>query len=160
MTVDADPNNSDVLGTLREAMAGPLSEGARTSELSVNGLGKLTLESGVWEPLVLVAFKSDLADEDAQITAKADGVDLPPLRFGSFLPLFLPPTGPDRRSLQNTELTIRASVGGTNVPVNDLRNRLVVQLLSGAFGRLYYIAQAEQVRFRRLIRQIANARSV
>lgn len=166
MTIDADGHRSDILGSLAEALAGPLAAGARTDMLALNGLGRVTLAAGLWEPLLLVAPAADLAADRVVVSASIDGAALPAVSFvpwteaRAFLPLYRPTPGPALTTLAPAVLTLRAREGDADVPVNQLRHRLLVQLLSGSFGRLYYLLQAETPRLRRLMRQVANARAL
>jgi hypothetical protein len=166
MGIDADGHRSDILGSLGEALAGPLSAGARTEMLKLNELGRVTLEAGLWEPMLLVAPMADLAGEPLVVTARVGGADLPQVTFApwtearAFLPLFRPDVGASRMTIGAEELTLHATLGGVNLPENQLRDRLLVQLLSGSFGRLFYLLQAETPRLRRLMRQVANARAL
>lgn len=167
MSSDNDGPRSNVLGTVGEAMTGPLTAGAQTDVLPVTPQGRVTLPAGLWEPLLLVGPRADVMASEIVVTATVDAKTLPPVRFapwterGAALPLLRPALAVGQRStLAATEVTLAVTVGGEVLPAGQVAAAVEVTLLSGAFGRLYYLMQAETPRLRRLIRQIASARAL
>jgi hypothetical protein len=163
MTLDADGHRSDILGSLREALAGPLAAGARTDMLAIDNMGNVTLESGLWEPMLLVAPVGDLDGSTIDVGATINNTPLPTVHFApwsearSFLPLFLPTTAIPAAGVK---LTLTAKLDGVAIQTSELRNRLCIQVLSGRFGRLFYVLHAETPRIRRLLRTVARIRSL
>lgn len=162
--LDVDGYRSDVLGTLREAMAGPLAAASQTDAVALDGQGRLTIEPPLWEPLLVVAPLHDVGKEPLVVTARRGTETLPLVTFAPWteahagLPLYVPPVDDGRRTTADVKLTLHARVGSQDVPVAQIRDVLEVRLLTGSFGRLYFLWHAETPRLRRLMRQVAQAR--
>lgn len=162
--IDADGHRSAVLATLAEALASPLAAGAQIEPLTVNSRGQFKIPAGIREPLLLIAPAGDVGGQPLVVIAATTGGTLPPVTFApwteahAFMPLHRPAVGAAGTTLVDFSYGLRVRIGGRNVQPLLIRGLIEVQLLSGSFGRLFYLLHAETVRIRRLMRQVARAR--
>ena len=162
--VDNDGHRSAVLATLAEALAGPLAAGAQIEPVTVNARGQFRLPAGIREPLLLIAPAAEVDGEPLVVTAATTGGNLAPVTFApwteahAFMPLHRPAVGAAGTTLADSSYALRVRLAGRNVQPLMIRGLIEVQILSGSFGRLFYLLHAETVRIRRLMRQVAHAR--
>lgn len=171
--IDIDLWAGDSLGHQRDTAAGPLSASLRHDALAIAGNGRITLPAQSYEPLVSIAPARDLGDEDWEVEVAIDEAGPPstltqldPLRFGpfsekaGFLPAYVPPVGPQGRTGAPIVLRVRVKVNGDTLTLAQTAEHVSARYAEGRFAKLLAVTQAETVRTRRLVREIAARRSL
>ncbi|WP_404385392.1 hypothetical protein [Caenispirillum salinarum] len=168
-TRDIDGWAADVLGSQREAAAGPLAAALRHDDVVIAEDATVTISAGAYEPLLTVAPVEGVREE---MTVRVERLEPGPadrltdLRFaawterGAHLPVLVPDVGADGRTGAAWRVRLEVAVGGRPVAPQDVAVLLRARVSEGRLAKLTHVLQAETPRLRRLGREIAAQRSV
>lgn len=154
---------------------GPLRSGAVENEVPINGSGIAHVKWSPREPLVLIGIKSSLENQSLLVSLvlnpASDNETLPGLNFapysefGTYLPAFKPPVDPATHHSAPFRLRVRLKkrlpdMSESSVPVNQVKDYLEIVVIEGVLARLAYLLGSEQMRLRRVAREVAMMRSI
>lgn len=163
-----DPHGADILSRLAADMVGPMAAGARVEALALGQDMTLALTAPLREAALFLALKADLDALPLRVEARLVQPDqgLAPLVFagwserGTVLPLHIPVADPATAVVAPFRVKLRLIRGAADLTAAEAADLVEGRLISGRFGRLMAVTEAETVALRRHARAIGAARAL